>query len=108
VTQPSTQDTTSEAQDFLVVMANLNKGRTVAELTTKMQELVAAVIATKKGGTLKLDITVTPIKNVTDDEVEVADRITIKLPTHDRFVTRFFVDDGSNLVRNPVNQANLF
>lgn len=106
MTQPSTQDT-SEAQDFLVFMANLNKGRTATELTKLLQQLVAAVIDTKKGGTLKVEFTVKPIKNTIDNEVEVSDRVTVKTPTHDRIVSRFFVGDNFNLSRNPTNQTAL-
>lgn len=110
MTQPSTQDT-STAQDFLLFLANLNKGRTVTELTERLQELVGEVGTTGKPGVLTFKVAVKPIitnkKSGVVTAVTVTDEVTVKLPQNDRPNSIFFRDDNNNLVRTDPRQTSL-
>lgn len=105
----STQDTDEKtsAQDFLVFLSGVNKGRTAKELGEKLQELVAAIQNTGKAGTLNLKITVKKAgKN--GDALIVTDEVLVKAPKLTRPESIFFPDAEHNLVRNDPNQASMF
>lgn len=102
----SKQDTDTSTQDFLAFLAGINKGRTVADLGAKLQELVAAIENTGKGGTLTLKITVKPANK--SDALTVADEVTVKAPALAKPDSIFFPDANHNLVRNDPKQSELF
>jgi hypothetical protein len=103
---PDTEETTS-AQDFLVFLSGVNKGRTAKELGEKLQELVAAIQNTGKPGTLNLKITVKKAgKN--GDALIVTDEVLVKAPKLSRPESIFFPDSEHNLVRNDPNQPSMF
>jgi len=114
VTESSTPDTGTEKkappQEFLSFLAGTNKGRTASELTASLQELVAAIEATRKAGHLIYKLTIKPVDSAAADDgaVKVTDEITVKMPTHDRPTSIFFVDDACNLVRHNPRQSSLF
>lgn len=103
---PDTDDKTN-AQDFLVFLSGVNKGRTANELGEKLQELVAAIENTGKAGTLTLKIAVKPAgKN--GAALIVTDEVTVKAPKLSRPESIFFPDPEHNLVRNDPNQPSMF
>lgn len=107
VTQPSTSDTVeSTTQDFLAFLASISKGRTAKELGAKLQELVAAVEDTGKGGTLTARFTVKPAGK--SGALTVTDEVIVKPPKLARPESIFFPDDNHNLLRSNPNQPELF
>lgn len=102
----STEQEPGTAQDFLAFLAGINKGRTARELGTQLQELVAAIQDTGKGGTLTLKISVKPAGK--SDALTVTDDITVKAPRLARAESIFFSDADHNLVRTNPNQSELF
>lgn len=89
---------------FADVLVEHDKGRTHAELSAKLQDLIASVLDTQKGGTLTLSVKVTPDK--ADGMVRVGAGITVKLPARAR-ESLFYVDDENNLTRNDPRQTAL-
>jgi hypothetical protein len=104
----STADTatTGTAQDFLAFLATINKGRTVIELGTQLQNLVAAIEETGKGGTLTFRVTIKPAGK--SDALTVTDEVIVKPPKLARPESIFFSDADHNLVRSNPNQNELF
>jgi hypothetical protein len=100
-------DKKPDAQDFLVFLAGINKGRSVAEASEKLQELVAAVTDTGKPGTLNIKIAVKPAGR-NSDALVVTDEVTTKAPKLNRPESIFFADSDHNLVRTDPNQPSMF
>jgi hypothetical protein len=83
----------------MATVADLRNGRTQDELTNQLSEVIAAVEATGKKGSLTFTINVAPAaKNSTLLKIE--DTIVAKAPTGDRSPTLMFVDDDHNLSLN--------
>ena len=107
MSQPSTTDTAEgTTQDFLVFLASISKGRTAKELGEKLQELVAAVEDTGKGGTLTARFTVKPAGK--SGALTVTDEVMVKPPKLARPESIFFPDADHKLVRNNPSQNELF
>lgn len=106
----STPDTETKpaTPDFLAFLAGVNKGRTANELGEKLQELVAAIENTGKGGTLVLKIAIKPAGKTNSDAVIVTDEVLLKAPKATPRESFFFPDSDHNLLRNNPNQADLF
>ena len=107
-TKPSTPDTTekSTAQDFLAFLAGIDKGRTVLESGEKLQELVAAIEDTGKGGTFTLKLTAKPAGK--SGALTVVPELVVKAPKLAARESIFYPDAEHNLVRNDPNQSSLF
>lgn len=102
-------DTTTDDQDvhmrpFVDWLTELRKGAVAAELTQKLHELVGAVQATGKDGTITLTVKVGVHKKT--NALMVDDRVAAKVPAPDRKASLYFVDDDGNLVRNDPNQLS--
>lgn len=104
---PDTDEATS-AQDFLVFLAGVNKGRAVKDLGEKLQELVAAIQNTGKAGTLALKLTVKPAGKNNSDAIIVTDEVLLKAPRTAPRESFFFPDANHNLLRTDPNQNALF
>lgn len=84
---------------FPQVLGDLPGGRTVDELSEALAQLVLAVAATGKKGSITLKLDVAPNA---DDMVSIDDTITLKLPQRARGRAIFFHDaEGSLLKENP-------
>lgn len=90
--------------EFLTQQAN---GRTHAELSESLHELIAAVKETGKGGTITYQVEIKPLSKGDDLTLTVTDKVVIKLPKGERAHSVFFVDDDGNLIRNDPRQATL-
>lgn len=95
----------------LTTLCELRGGRTIAELSEQLGEVIEAVRRTGKSGVLALRLTVKPFsKGKTDEEVQplaIEDAISTKLPQLERGVTLFFSDAGGGLERNDPRQMSL-
>jgi hypothetical protein len=103
---PPSTDKPGEQQTrpFAAVLQELDKGRLHAELSTQLQDLIAAVVDTRKAGSLTVTLKITPDR--AEGMVRVAAGRTAKVPQRDR-ESLFFVDAGHNLVRDNPNQPPL-
>lgn len=95
---------TDHMRPFLDLLAEQSKGRTKEELTEAMHDLVTAVTATGKKGTLTLKLTVEPLKDSDGQMVKVADAVAVSLPRTDRKPSLFYAKDGNLQRDNPLQQ----
>jgi len=95
----------------LTTLCELRSGRTIAELSDQLAEVIEAVRRTGKAGQLTLRLLVKPFsKGKTDEEVQplaIEDSISTKLPQLERGVTLFFSDADGGLERNDPRQMSL-
>lgn len=107
----STKDTadteTDEAPDFAAMLLNLAKGKTHADLSAKLAELVTAVTTTLKPGKLQLTLEVKPQKGV-HGAVLVTANVTARKPAFEQAASIFYATDEGALVRNDPHQESLY
>lgn len=93
---------------FAVFLQELREGRTHAEMTSALAELLQKVRDTGKGGTITLEIAVGPASRGSDvDKVVIKDKIKSKLPTPERGTDFYWLTDDSELSRNHPRQSAL-
>ena len=107
MTTQNTTTVTDEPRDFAAFLVEQSQGRTHAELSEGLRDLVARVIDTGKKGSITLTVTVAPMKDNTGVLV-VSDVIKLSLPEHARAASIFWPDQAGNLVRNDPNQRSIF
>lgn len=100
---PKTNDDTV-IRPFADALIELSGGRTHTELSEQLHDLIAAVRDTGKKGSLTLTITVSRMKNASENTLTVTDDVKAKLPAHDRNVSVFYADADGNLTRRDPNQ----
>lgn len=97
----------AEPRPFATFLMEHAKGRTHDELSAKLADLVAAVNATGKAGSITLTIGIKPQPKI-EGAVVVSDKVAVKAPALDRAESFFFVDPANNsLVRNDPRQLTL-
>jgi ABC-type thiamine transport system ATPase subunit len=104
VTAPQPDDP-GRTRPFADVLIELNRGKTHAELSRALQDVIAAVRDTGKPGKLAFALAVKPAR--ADGMVEITDQVAVKLPAYDRPASMFFVTDDANLSRNDPRQTEL-
>lgn len=93
---------------FAVFLQELRDGRVHADLSQQMEELLAKVKETGKGGELSLKIKIKPATRGGDvDKVTISDLITMNLPKPERGEDFFWLTDDNDLSRNHPKQASL-
>ncbi|HFD80448.1 MAG TPA: hypothetical protein ENK05_08690 [Gammaproteobacteria bacterium] len=85
-------------------VATLRQGLTQEELSEKLSEAVCMARETGKQAKVALEITVKPIG---DGQYELRDKITAKIPEHQRGITLMFGTPDGNLMRDDPRQRNL-
>lgn len=95
-----------QVRPFAAVLQELGRGKTHAELSDALHDLVGRVKDTGKKGTLVLKVTVAPLGN-DGSAMKVVDEIKLQLPEHDRPGSIAFVDRAGNLTRTDPNQLEL-
>lgn len=93
-----------EGKPFTDVLGELEGGYLLRELTSKVYEVVNATRETRKPGTIKLNIKISPTGK---GSVELDAKIDATIPEHDRPTTTFFVTPEGTLMRNDPNQPRL-
>lgn len=91
---------------FVAWLRDQNAGKTHTELTDALHDVVAAVRETGKAGTITFTVKVSPFKGQTDTLV-VEDKVTTKIPAHDRKTALWFPDDNNALRRTDPRQARI-
>lgn len=93
---------------FAVFLQELRDGRTHAELTAQLAELLAKVADTGKAGSLTLEIKIKPsVRGADVSKVTVLDAINVKLPKPERGEDFYWLTDDNELSRNHPRQASL-
>lgn len=101
-TASDTEMAPGDVTDFIVALAQLDKGRVQKEATDALHEVVAAALLhEKKGGTVTLKLTVNPLDS---GAIQVIADVNGK-PVKDPAGTIFFADGNGNLSRD---NAGLF
>ena len=88
---------------FTEVVAEVEDGKLLLELNRKLADLTQAVVETRKAGSIKLALKLTPTGKST---VIIAHTLDAKIP-EERYATTFFVGDDGDLQRNDPNQPKL-
>lgn len=102
ITVPDTP--TDEPRPFGTFLLEHAKGRSHEELSARLRELVEAVLATGKRGTLAYKITIKPTQQ--DGTVEIDDDIKLTAPAG-RPSSIFYATDTFDLVRADPRQLNI-
>lgn len=89
---------------FSDVLGEVENGQLLNELTENVYNIIAAVMETRKQGSLTLAMTFTPTGKGT---VNVDAKFKAKEPEHDRPTTTFFVGKDFSLQRSDPNQPRL-
>ena len=84
------------------VIKELSSGQVYDDLTTKLGEIVTAVLETRKQGELSVKLTVKPNG---DGSVRVNADVKQKVPEPARGETLFFATSSGSLIRNDPRQA---
>jgi len=89
-------------------LRDLRNGRTHDELSDQLNELVEAVIATRKKGTITLTINVQPATKAHDGSaLLLSDEIKLVKPKFDRGASIFYATPENNLQREDPKQRKL-
>ena len=96
-------DPATHARPFSDFLREHGAGRTHDELSEALHDLIRKVKDTGKKGSVSLAIVVEPVKK--DDRlVIVSDKITLRMPEHDRPSAMWFTDRNGNLTRSDPDQ----
>lgn len=104
MTQPDPPDT-GRTRPFADILISLRRGKTHAELSRALQDLVTVVRATGKAGKLTFTLSLKTAK--ADGMIEVTDAIVVREPVYDRDASLLFADDEANLVSHDPRQTEL-
>lgn len=88
-------------------LREIRSGQCIDELSVKLNDLVAAVRATGKGGDISLKIKVSPAGNGAVYVVQLEDKISINLPELPKPSTLFFPTEDNNLQRTDPRQRSM-
>lgn len=93
---------------FAILLQELRDGRTHTELSVGMDELLAAVAVTGKGGSITLKIDVKPASKGSEvDKVVIVDKITTNLPKPERGNDFYWLTTDNELSRSHPKQTSL-
>ncbi|WGG48952.1 hypothetical protein [Rugamonas sp. DEMB1] len=93
---------------FSIFLQDMRDGRTHTELTKCLDELLAAVKNTGKGGSLSVEIKIKPASRGQDvDKVVITDKVSIKVPSPERGDDFYWLTDDHELSRNHPKQTTL-
>lgn len=96
----------SETRPFDAFFREHRRGQSMHEAGEVLRELVAAVEATGKGGSMTIKLTLKPDAKY-GTAVEVRDEITAKLPTPEKGASLFYMDGSHNLIRDDPAQMTI-
>jgi hypothetical protein len=92
---------------FPETILQMNNGATVAELSEALEQVVAAVRASGKSGSLTLSVKVSPASKKSTEVLMVESQVKTKLPEPERGMTIFYATEDNHLVRNDPKQQML-
>ena len=98
---------TTQPRDFVAFLLEQSQGKTNSELSAGLRDLAERVTETGKKGSITLTVSIEPMKDV-DGPLIVTDKITLKLPEHDRIASVFYRGRDGNLTNRDPNQRSIF
>lgn len=93
-----------EGKPFTDILGEIENGSFLRELTSQVYEIVRATQETRKAGSLKIAIKISPTGR---GSVEIDAKMDATVPEHDRPSTTFFVTHDGTMMRNDPNQPRL-
>lgn len=105
----STVDGERQIKPFATALQEIEKGAAALRAGRLLNDLVQAVVATGKKGSVALVVEVAPYKNGNTNNLDVTVRTTAKIPEGDEATASavFFHDGKGNLRRDDPNQPTL-
>lgn len=100
-----TDDT--RVRPFADVLQDLDRGAVARKLGDELHDLIAAIAATGKAGSLTLQIKIKPATKVGDEAVTVGAVVKVSRPAPDMRESLFFFDGDHNLSRDHPVQPTL-
>jgi hypothetical protein len=94
---------------FNNTLVELRNGGVAIDMEKGLEQVVAAVRQTGKGGKLTMTLLVKPADKGPDiDTVFIVDQIKVEAPEADKKVTLFFANEANQLSRSDNRQSGLF
>lgn len=94
-----------QPRSVMAILPEIRDGRAVEEISQQIHEAIAAVKLHGKPATVRLEITIAPLRKNAEKLVEAPLVFTAessaKLPRADAEATAFFVDEEGNPTRTP-------
>lgn len=103
----ATQKPAPSGANLLSTLADLRRGKFLAEADERLAELTAAVRETRKAGTLTLRLTIKPFSKGDPYVLAVDDRLSSVVPELDRGSTVMFTSDAGGLSTLDTRQSEL-
>lgn len=97
---------TEGGNTFATTLAQLGKGDSLAELSAKLGDTVAAVRATGKKGKLTYTLAIEPVPGTDGAQVVLRDKVKMEKPEPERKSSLFFTTDAGGLSRRDPNQRD--
>lgn len=104
---PTDPEAPPTVRPFAATLQDLSQGAVMAKLGAELHDLIGAVQATGKAGTLTLTLQVKPVAKHATDALNIAAAVSVKAPKEDAPTTVFFVDAGGNPTRQNPTQPML-
>lgn len=92
---------------FTDVVREMGRRKALGQISAEMREVVEAVQATGKKGSIRLEITIVPRQAQEVSSVEVEYSVVQKLPKRPLPSSTFFLDDNGGLSRRDNRQTEL-
>lgn len=92
--------------EFVDTLKDIRNGSLLTELPQALSDVLAAVRATGKGGTLTLTLSIKPLEG-SANSILISDDVKTKLPQPTRQTTVMFVTDKNELTRRDPRQPPL-
>lgn len=92
---------------FARTLQELRSGYAAAELSEKLQELVAGVRLTGRGGELVFKVKVKPASQGDTTALMLSDEISVRMPKVKNAESIFFAGENNELLRNDPRQKEL-
>jgi hypothetical protein len=103
--EPAVEPEAPRLRPFAAVLQEQRQGGAHSELTEGLAEVVTAVLATGKAGSVTLKLNVKPSK--LHGAIEVGDDITVKVPEEDKGESLFFANESGFVSRKDPRQPEL-
>jgi hypothetical protein len=94
---------------FANLLAGMKRGAVLGDLDDTLKEVVSAINATGKAGSITLKLKIVP-EGKADSEspiYAITEDISVKKPRKSRGVAKFFGDEDGNLMRNDPKQQEI-
>lgn len=103
-TPPTSDPADTFKRPALDLLAELNRGKTAAQLTDEIHKALTEIANTGRPATVTLTLKIEPDKKAADERIFVTPAITSKLPRLPEAASLFYLTDDHNLTRSDPKQ----